>query len=95
MVLTLLKKYQVIFFKIPTGISAFLGKCFASENVAIFLDNYETKIKSSSPQSIKYLRNFEANLAAQAQYSFQQEEHDKPEVLTSSNKGKLIKIVLK
>jgi hypothetical protein len=63
--------------------------------VANFLDNYSTKIKSSSPQSIKYFRNLKATLAAQAQYSFQHEEDDKPEALTSWNKGKLIKIVLK
>jgi len=95
MVLTQLKKHQVIFFKIPRGISAFLGKIFASENVANLLDSYSTKIKSSSPQSIKYLRNLEANLAAQAQYSFEHEEDDKPVALTSWNKVKLIKIVLK
>lgn len=37
----------------------------------------------------------EANLAAQAQYTFRHEEDDKPEAVTSWNKGKLIKIVPK
>lgn len=90
-----LKRYPVIFFKISRGISAFLGKSAASGNVANFLDNHATKIKSSSPQSIKCWRNLKANLAAQTQYSFQHEDHDKTWGSNFVEQGKLTKIVRK
>jgi hypothetical protein len=58
MVLTLSKRYPVVlvyeYFRIPKGVFAFLGKGFVSENVEKFLVNYATKIKSSSPQVIKW-----------------------------------------